>query len=186
MILNFPPITHSHMCPTQPPISQMESNHRSLMTEFVDWFKYDRQKRAPLPQIFQPTCYVKPITSHDLEMSLPKEITSTRNSSRFQREDIASHQTQHTSRHKQHRQSRQTDMPTHDLAEACNLGSDIPIRSRNPHTHVARLSTPTARTSTGKNSIYAMMEKTYKTTLKPTKTSMRRYSLRFLLHSFQL
>jgi hypothetical protein len=93
------------------------------MAEFADWFKNDRQKRAPIPQIFQPTCHVTPITSNDLEMTLPKQITSTRNSPRFYR-DIASHQTQHTSRHKQHRQPRQTGMPTHDLAKACNLGSE--------------------------------------------------------------
>jgi hypothetical protein len=51
---------------------------------------------------------------------------------RFHR-DTASHHTQHTSRPKQHQQPRQTAMPTDNLADAFQLGPEIPIRPRNPY-----------------------------------------------------
>ncbi len=92
------------------------------MAEFADWLENVRQPKAPLPQNFQ----------HSLKMPLPQEKNSTTNNPRFQR-DTTYHHTQHTSRPKQHQQPRKTAMPTNNLADAFQLGPEIPVRPRNPH-----------------------------------------------------
>jgi cold shock CspA family protein len=109
----------------------MEANHRHLMAEFADWLENVRKPKAPLPQNFQHT--VTPSTRYDLKTPLQTWTTSTTKSPRFHR-DIASHHTQHTSRPKQHQQPNTTAMPTDNLANAFQLGPEIPIRPRNPHT----------------------------------------------------
>jgi hypothetical protein len=111
-------------------MSHMETNHRHLMAEFADWLENVRHPKASLPQNFQHN--VTPVTFYDLKVPLPKEKTSTTKIPRFHR-DITSHHTQHTPRQKQYQQPRQTAMPTNNLADACQLGPEIPIRPRNPH-----------------------------------------------------
>jgi hypothetical protein len=108
----------------------MEANHRHLLAEFADWLENVRPPKAPLPQHFQHT--VTPSKGYDFKIPLQTWTTSTTKSPRFHR-DIASHHTQHTSRPKQHQQPRQTAMPTDYLADAFQLGPEIPIHPRNPH-----------------------------------------------------
>jgi hypothetical protein len=133
---NYPPMKHSDSCP--PRHSLMESNHRHLMAEFADWFKFARQK-APLPQTFQHTYtyYDTPITSQDLRMPPPNEITSTSYSPRFhtpQFQDTRHHHQQQNPRPNRRNKTRATAMHIDNLAGACYLGPEILIRSRNPHT----------------------------------------------------
>ncbi len=100
------------------------------MAEFADWLENVRKPKAPLPQNFQHT--VTPSTCYDFKTPLPTWTTSTTKSPRFPK-DTASHHTQHTSRPKQHQQPRQTAMPIENLADAFQLGPEIPIRPRNPY-----------------------------------------------------
>jgi hypothetical protein len=129
---NIPPITQIPSCPLCCPISHTEANHRHILTEFADWIKIKQQ--AP-PPTTSPTTYryVTPTirTSNDYYPD-PNAKSSRRKRLTFSHPGDTS--TSYRSQQKHLHQPRPTDMPTDTITNACYLGSDMPIRPRNPHT----------------------------------------------------
>jgi hypothetical protein len=130
------PITHMSSCLCCP-ISQIETNHCHLLTEFADWVKNGRlQKRAP-PLKTSPTTYRyvshAPRTSTDFGPD-PNDLSSRRKRQPFQSHDDISSYRPHRLQANHRQKTRPTAMPTDALANGCYFDSDMPIRSRNPHT----------------------------------------------------
>ena len=115
------------------PISQTEANHRHLLTEFADWAKINKKpKRPPLPST-SPTTYRYATQNHRTSTNYDPDPTviysRTKQPPLFQTDSSRLNKT-----HSQFLHQHQTSaMPTDTIANACYLGSDMPIRPRNPH-----------------------------------------------------
>jgi hypothetical protein len=127
---NKPPIKTCRLCSIPCPISHIEANHRYLLEDLSDWFK--RQKRPPTPQI-STTTYpsVAPTSRLPTTQHRDQRDFSPKRNHRLSQHDSStlSHSHQLSSNYQN-----TTNMLTNTIANACELGPDVPIRPRNPHT----------------------------------------------------
>jgi hypothetical protein len=127
---NSHPITTHH--PHQMSIFLTETNHRHLLVDFADWLQNELYTRTPLPHHLNyktTTTYpvLRPPTRHG--------NTSTRNlNNRFHTHKTTTiSPTRQTFQPNHHLKTRMPAIPIDTLANACDLGCEVPIRPRNPH-----------------------------------------------------
>jgi hypothetical protein len=103
--------------------SKMESRHRYFIKTFADWMKFN-QKEA---------CLFKTHATWHKDYAT-STINKTSTTPLQHRRTVSPRQ--HQTKQRPHKHSPHTivrAMPTPDLASACYLDHDTPIRSRNPH-----------------------------------------------------